>query len=480
MAARVLILLLLLCLPALGARAQEPGIVPFEAAVQALQAEDAATRAAAARELAFQGRPEAVAHLLAALARPEPDPWVRKDIYAALGALGEATALPALLACLDSEERAELVAECAAALGALGEATAVPRLVELLQDPLAALVVRLRTLDALAAFRDPAAQAALLAMLGAPDRGLRLHAILALAQQGDAAAIAPLLDHLEATSDAVERAATVLALGRLGAAEAVPRIARLLGAGEPPEVREAAAQALGLIGGGEAVATLIALLTDPDLRLQRLAIQGLAALGDPVAAGPLVARFATGLYGFLAASEATLLAPAAGWTEELQLMTRTLRALIALPPLGGGGLLERAAAGRGLPGGSASALALADAQFNLRLVALEALGYLPDSASAPFLAAFAGGGEQDARLRGAAARALGAAGGLAALPALLALLQDPEREVRWSACQALAALGDPAALPALEAAAAGDGDALVRRAAAEAAAALAARRETAE
>jgi len=220
------------------------------------------------------------------------------------------------------------------------------------------------------------------------------------------------------------------------------------------------------------VATLIGLLTVDDPVLQRLAIEALGALGDPVAAGPLFARFAVGLYGFLDAPDALLLAPDGGWVDELQLLTRSLRSLIALPPLGGGGLLERAAAGRRLPGGSALALALADAQFQLRLVALEALGHLPDSASAPFLAAFAGGGEQDARLRGAAARALGAAGGLAALPALVALLQDHEREVRWSACQALVQLGDPDAIAALEAVVEQDADALVRRAAAEAVAAL--------
>ena len=178
--------------PAVPARAQEPGIVAFEAVLQALVEGDDATRSAAARELAFQGRPEAVPHLLAALARPEPSPWVRKDIYGALGSLGEAAALPALLACLDGESREELLAACVAALGQIGDPAALPSLLPLAAGAGAA-PVRLRAIEALGGLDDPAATAALIALLEDPEPAARSHAARALARHPGADALAALI-----------------------------------------------------------------------------------------------------------------------------------------------------------------------------------------------------------------------------------------------------------------------------------------------
>ncbi len=152
----LLFALSLLLLPHGVARAQEPGIVAFEVAVAALGAAEAGTRSAAARELAFQGRPEAVPYLLAALAKPEADPWVRKDLYAALGALGDSAALPALIACLAQESREELLGECAAALGEIGDPAALPELQPLATARDGSALPRLRAIAALGRIADPA------------------------------------------------------------------------------------------------------------------------------------------------------------------------------------------------------------------------------------------------------------------------------------------------------------------------------------
>lgn len=495
----LLLLPLLLALPATPPRAQEPGIVPFEAAIAALQAQDPGSRSAAARELAFHGRAEAVPALLAALAVPEPSPWVRKDLYGALGALGDPAALPALVACLQTESRIELLGACVAAMGQIGDPAALPYLLPLATGQATVgqsegedgggTLLRLRAIDALGLVADAGAVEALAALLDNAALEVRRHAAGALARQGGPTAAAALRARLRDATDTAERAVLVAALGAVGAdaVEAVPSLARLLAAHQPPALRHAAADALGRIGGPAAVAALITLLGDEDPLLERRSIVALGQLGDTLAAGPLMARFAVGIEAFHRAGTDALLAGSGAWERELEALTAVLQALVRLPPLGGAGYLERAAAGRPLPGGSAAAVALKDAQHRLRMAALAALGKLPRGEAAAFLAAFAADAGVDPRLRGAAARALGAAGRLAAgqvgadggddgsrlaREALEGLLADGEREVRWSACLGLAALGDPAALPALEALIEGERDALVLRAAAEAATAL--------
>ncbi len=234
---------------------------------------------------------------------------------------------------------------------------------------------------------------------------MRLQAIEALGWHPGPASVAALLQRLEASGQAEELAAAATALGRLAAVEAAPRLARLLATDRPAGLRQAAVVALARIGGPEAVAALVTLIGDGDPLIELQAIQALGGLGNSAAAGPLMARFAIGLGGFRDADAAVLLAASAAWERELDSLTAVLRALIRLLPLGGGGYLERAAAGRGLPGGSAAALALADAQYRLRLVALEALGKLPRGGGLAFLTAFAGNGGSDPRLRGGGAGA---------------------------------------------------------------------------
>ena len=472
-----LLALALLLAPVLAA-AQEPGIVPFEVALAGLAAEDSTTRSAAARELAFQGRPEAVAAILAALTKPEPDPWVRKDFYAALGQLGGPGVLEALLACLAEESREELVGECAAALGNLGDPAALPALLALADPATASGLVRLRAIDALGFFADPAAQQALAAQLGDPAQGVRRHAIAALAANGGDAAAAALLDYLNQAATGEEEATiAVQALGlladRVDLTAAMPQLALLLADGSSRRLFGTTARTLGSIGGDAAVAVLSAALRTTALDRQAELVRALERSGSALAAPSLLAELSLGGAALARADHGALLDPEARWDLRLALLEALCRALAATDPTGSAGLAAPLLVPSTLPRDSAPARFLHAALLDLRLAAIDLLaGDRGNDRALELLMALAAA-EPVARVRAAAARALGRLGRPEAGELLARLLQEADRELRWSAAIALGDLGQPAALPALQAAAAGDADALVRRAAAEAAARIA-------
>jgi HEAT repeat protein len=468
---RLLLMLGLLLAPAIAA-AQEPGIVPFEVAVAGLAAEDATTRSAAARELAFQGRPEAAAAILAALAKPETDPWVRKDFYAALGQLGGEGVLAALLGCLESESRAELVGECAAALGNLADPAAIPALLRLVEAVTPAGLVRLRAVDALGFFADPAAGEALIALLEDPSAEVRRHAIAALALNGGEAAAAALLRRLRAPLGDEEAALSVQSLGwlaqRIDLSFAVPQLAPLLGPRSAPQVFAKTAHTLGSIGGEAAVAVLSGVLHGLPLQRQWEVVRALGRTKSALAVPALLAELSLARDDYLASGVAT--APGTAWVERLAVMRALCQALLASGPLGTAGVVAPLAAGPPRPEGAVLAGPQWSAAIDLRLAAIDLLGADRGSPIAlDTLLAVAADDLQ--RVRPAAVLALGRLGRVEAGPALGALLGSaPDRTLRWAAALALGQLGDAASLPVLEKAAAEDPDALVRRAAAEAAA----------
>jgi len=476
---RVVLALALLLAP--PAAAQEPGIVPFEVAIAGLSAEDPTTRGAAARELAFQGRPEATAGILAALLKPEPDPWVRKDFYAALGQLGGPGVLDALLGCLDGESREELVGECAAALGNLGDAAALPALLDLAEPSTASQLVRLRAVDALGFVAEPAAEAALTDLLNDPAAGVRRHAIAALAVHGTEAAADALLEHLIDTADDSEATLAAQALGRIGQrvdlSAAVPRLAALLVPTSSARLFGTAAYALGSIASDPAVAVLSAALHGLPLQRQWEVVRALGRSGSALAVPSLLAELALAVHHFLADAP-SLAAPDGAWTERLAVMQALCEALLATGPQGTAVVAAPlAAAAPPLPAGADGAIiVLQTAQLlDLRLAAIDLLGADRGSGTALGTLLALAAGDPIPRTRAAAVLALGRLGRAEAVGPLSALLDPAQhRTLRWSAAVALGELGDAAALPALETAAANDPDALVRRAAAEAAARIAA------
>jgi len=427
----------------------EHGAVPFEALVQALRFEHAATRARAAQSLGYRGQPEGVEPLLARLRAPERDPHVRRAIYGALGQLGDARALPALRGCLERETRAELRGDCVSALGGIGGEQALEAVLRAARsDP--SFLVRSRAVDALGAFDDERAVKALVAVLEGSNHSLRRRAITALGRTGAAAAAPPLLRVLARAEGTEIRIALVDALAALGQRSAVAPLRRLAAEAEDAELRAHAAVALGAVRDGSAYPTLVALLSDEVPAVRYFALDALRKLGRPEGAAP-VSALSLGISERLARrSGAALVEDALATAGALSLQVLALQALTELDASAG---LEafRAAAHprRDLPRDSAAALRIAEGFYRVRRAALYGLGYTGAEAAVDLLLGEAGVQDPDPRLRALAVRALGVLGFERGLPAVVGALEDPAAEVRWTAASVLGRTGAPGAVEPL-------------------------------
>jgi len=184
------------------------------------------------------------------------DPRVRRYLALALGRLGSARAIPALLGAAQGGGQApdsETQIYAIWALGAIGDPQAVPGLVALVGAPDPG--VRKAAVHALGAFDGAAAGDALAAALADPVEDVRWNAALALARRRDARAAPVLLQmmdraHLatiadltpEQREDAVEQAAA--AAGSLGDPALRRALEGLRDADPSPKVKEAARRAL--------------------------------------------------------------------------------------------------------------------------------------------------------------------------------------------------------------------------------------------
>jgi HEAT repeat protein len=375
-------------------------------------------REAAAKALGRIGDAAAVPGLLAALGDADAD--VRRAAAKALGEIGDAAAVPGLLAALrDADWRVRWAA--AKALGEIG-APAVPGLLAALRDE--SWQVCEAAAEALGEIGAPVVPG-LLAALRDADWRVRRAAAWAL-RIGDAAAVPGLLAALRDAYWRVREAAAK-ALGEIGDAAAVPGLLAAL-RDAYADVREAAAKALGWIGDAAAVPGLLAALRDAYWRVREAAAKALGWIGDAAAVPGLLAALRD-----------------ASWYVRWA---------------------AAAALGRiGAPAVPGLLAALRDADADVREAAAKASGWIGDAAAVPGLLAALR--DADADVRQAAAKALGWIGDAAAVPGLLAALRDAKWSVRWAAAAALGEIGDAAAVPGLLAAL-GDAEADVRRAAAAA------------
>jgi HEAT repeat protein len=416
----------------------------------ALRDESWQVREAAAEALGEIGAP-AVPGLLAALRDAEED--VREAAAKALEQIG-APAVPGLLAALRDAE--EDVREAAAeALGEIGDAAVVPGLLAALGD--ADERVREAAAAALGQIGAPAVPG-LLAALRDESWQVRGAAAKALGEIGDAAAVPGLL---AALGDAVwwVRQVAAKALGRIGDAAAVPGLLAALGDAVGC-VRWVAAEALGRIGDAAAVPGLLAALRDADWRVRWEAARALGEIGDAAAVPGLLAALgdAVGCVRWVAAAALGRIGDAAA-----------VPGLLAALRDADADVREAAAAALGRIGDAAAVpgllAALRDADADVREAAAWALRKIGDAAVVPGLLAALR--DADADVREAAAWALGKIGDAAAVPGLLAALRDADADVREAAAEALGEIGDAAVVPGLLAAL-GDADERVREAAAAA------------
>jgi HEAT repeat protein len=248
----------------------------------------------------------------------------------------------------------------------------------------------------------------LLARLKSPNKNTQCLAVGGLAYVGDPRAVEPLVGLLNDPSKSVRHCA-IGALSKFKDTRVVEPLVRLLR--DPDrDTRGEAACALGAWGDAWAVSPLIGALKDRDPEVRRCAARSLGRFRDPSAVPPLIAAIAD--------RESKVREGAANSLGQLQDL-RAVPSLIA---------------------------ALADRESTVRVSAANSLGQLQDvRAVAPLILALR---DRDVSVRAYAVRGLVKAGEPGVEP-LIAVLADPNPDVRRRAAYVLDSIGDPRAASAL-------------------------------
>lgn len=219
----------------------------------------------------------------------DPDQYVRDEAIKALGEVGDAGAVPALIKRLDDSNfnNQEYAAE---ALAKIADRRAVRPLVAMLRDAGKHRQARNAAVKALVALADPGAVPPLIEALRDPDDFTRAIALQTLGALGDARCVPDAVAALRDRDSNVVFSA-VDALGALRDARAVEPLLAVLKRAEPGIFREAVVEALGRIGDGRAGEALAALLGEGGAWARKKLCQALDALGWRPADDALAARY---------------------------------------------------------------------------------------------------------------------------------------------------------------------------------------------
>lgn len=208
---------------------------------------------------------------------------IRKAAVVALGRIGDARSVPALVEVLD--EDAELVMAAADALAKIGDPRAFEALLALVGDPNAG--VRQSVVGALNSLGAPQMPARVLPLLEDDDPNVRESAVKIAGYFGYRECVDLLLERCRDEDERVRRAA-VESLPFLEDERATPALVRAL-KGETPKVRAAAAGAMALAEGAEVSAALIEALGDEDSWVRYFAARSLGRLQFAGGVGALAA-----------------------------------------------------------------------------------------------------------------------------------------------------------------------------------------------
>ena len=275
-------------------------------------------------------------------------------------------------------------------------------------------LIRARVADVLAQTKDPHAVPALLSALRGEFYTVRARAAIALGAIGDKQSVQPLLEALS-DSETDVRAGALVGLGTFKDPATFDRMADLLLDDTQIIVRQAAAKALGSTNHPQAIPYLMVALHDPFWWYEReqaavVLLEAIEGMGGTVLETLLealkdsemtVRRFAAVLLGHIGDPR-------------------------AIQPLG---------------------MSLYDTHFEVGKAAAESLaGFGPAGLKVLAEALH----HPEAWLRQHAITGLTLSGDQRIVPALLSMLNDPEREVQKQAIAALGTLKDPRALPILQ------------------------------
>lgn len=345
----------------------------------------------------------------------DEDWQVRRRAVHALATRGDAALVDAVISALRDSHRDFSVLSSALQLLAMTGVDVTMALVDLLRHPDADL--RIQAALALGAQTRPEAVDALLEALNDPDANVRFHAIESLGKLAPAAAVEPLAAIAE-SKDFFLAFPALEALSRIHDPAVAPRLVPLLG---DELVGDQAAEALGQIGDEDAVAPLAAALERPD-----------AAVSSIVGALATIHRHYRDMFGNGAQIE--------------DLLQRTLS------PTGAQRIIDAAARASGASlrdfvivlgwlraAGVARALTLMLGKAAVQHELVAAIVRFGTSMVDVLVEQLA---REDLETRRAAVIALGHIGDVRAAPALIALLEEGDRELLVPIAGALARIGD--------------------------------------
>lgn len=226
----------------------------FQAAMQQLGSEDADVRLEAVETLGRRGwrRRREIAPRLRNLLRNDPDWRVRASSGRAIGRLSVRSAVPDLAAAL-RDPQVEVRVVAAAALWRLPDPAAVPGLIQLLEDQDAA--ARQWAALALGVVRDRRATPPLLRHLGDSSAEVRLDVIRSLGRVGDPSALQPLERFATNSGNDDERVEAVNSIASLDSPDKVNALVRLM-RGDDAAIKLQAVRALGQVGDALAIPAL--------------------------------------------------------------------------------------------------------------------------------------------------------------------------------------------------------------------------------
>jgi HEAT repeat protein len=336
----------------------------------------------------------------------DSDSHVRQAAARVLGQLGDTTAVPHLIPLLKDSD-SDVRQAAAEALGQPGDTTAVSHLIPLLEGSVSN--VRQAAAEALGQLGDTTAVPYLIPLLQDAYWRMPKTVAAALGKLGDTTAIPHLIPLLQDRDPDVRKAAAT-ALRQLGDTTAVNTLTPLLQDSDS-DVRQAAATTLGQLGDTSAVPHLIPLLKDSDSDVRQAVAATLGQLGDTVAVHSLIP--------LLEDTDLLVQHKARIALRQLIVMT-TDSSLISL---------------------------LQNNQHYVWLRAKAELGQRDGATEIAQLIEQLQDIESDLDDRQEAAKALGKFGDIAAVPALLPLLQDIDENIRSAAADALGALKHDAGVP---------------------------------
>lgn len=270
---------------------------------------------------------------------------------------------------------------------------------------------------------------ALVTALEDANGAVRLAAVKSLGELQDPRAIAALGKALREDTDPRVRRAAAEALGEIDDSRAVPHLLAALRSERIADVREAIVAALGEIDDPSAVSAVAAVVKDSSVGVRRAAASALNDFEDPAALPALLSMVRD--------TDAEVRRQVAHALSDMQ-SSQTFDALVALSR---------------------------DSDAEVRAAAVNGLGDLEDARTLNALLAALG--DSNAEVRSQAADAIHNIPDMdKAPPRLIALLTDPDADVRQNVAHALGSFEDEAAVPALKRAL-NDTNADVRRAVAE-------------